>query len=117
QWAGSMSSVRFISSAHGMYDVQQRHVRVFGAGAWLVEMVESCASGPCSAGCVPNPPGVDLSGRKPEHKLATCADSIDHDCCGKTDELDTGCVAGGCSRCSRRGGYRRLGWHGGRCRT
>jgi hypothetical protein len=33
QWAGSMSSVRFISSAHGMYEVRERHVRVFGAGA------------------------------------------------------------------------------------
>jgi hypothetical protein len=33
QWAGSMSSVRFINSAHGMYDVQDRHVRAFGAGA------------------------------------------------------------------------------------
>jgi hypothetical protein len=33
QWAGSISSVRRISSAHGMYDVQDRHGRVLGAGA------------------------------------------------------------------------------------
>jgi hypothetical protein len=34
QSAGSMSSVRRISSAHGMYDVHERQVRALGAGAW-----------------------------------------------------------------------------------